>query len=83
MLLQPQVPGYVDARANRNLLYVVAIFSLLVPSAGTLYPNKLKAFIQIVYLFGRAIVLYKEHIGPKCKYQTIDGSDLILHFVER
>ena len=60
MLLQPQAPGCEDARANRNLLYVVAIFFITMPSAGTLYPNKLKAFIQIVYLFGRAPT-------PKCK----------------
>ena len=63
MLLQPQVPGCVNATANRNLLYVVV--SMHVPSAGTL--NQIiacywKIFIQIVYLFSRAIVLYKEHI---------------------
>ena len=70
MLLQPQVPGCVNATANRNLLYVVV--SMHVPSAGTL--NQIiacywKIFIQIVYLFSKAIVLYKEHIGatPRCK----------------
>ena len=46
MLLQPQAPGCEDARANRNLLYVVAIFFITMPSAGTLYPNKLKAFTK-------------------------------------
>ena len=70
MLLQPQAPGCEDARANRNLLYVVAIFFITMPCAGTLYLNNymlLEGLIQIVYLLGRAVVLYKEHIGPKFK----------------
>ena len=70
MLLQPEVPGCVDTRATRNLLYVVAIFFITMLCAGTLYLNNymlLEGLIQIVYLLGRAVVLYKEHIGPKFK----------------
>ena len=37
MLLQPQVPGCVNASANRNLLYVVV--SMHVPSAGATKSN--------------------------------------------
>ena len=55
MLLQLQVPGCEDARANRNLLFVVAIFFITMPCAGTLYLNNymlLEGFYSI-FLFAR------------------------------
>ena len=86
MLLQPQAPGCEDARANRNLLYVVTIFFITMPSAGTLYLNNymlLEGLIQIVYLLGRLLYCTKSTLVQNVNNKTIDSSELILHFVER